>query len=227
MEQQLKEASTKTMGMLCSNWCTETANNELNFTCCLIIKPCTQSILTPFSHLAKPSRSQIFRRMWKEKMSTYLESNYSITQERIIEFIWRPTVTYCQELVNRLQSGDIPMSEIEEVFRDDKSLADIGLSCDSLLDSLSCSALIEDSSSREWIDTVCRQIKHYRLSLKCIKCAQAIFSLRDKLELNGDFSCIKVLGDEVTILLALHTQLMYSLIKQLNLCLGIYYISLG
>ena len=214
------------MAMLCSNWCRETVIDELTFTCCLIIKPCTESILTPFSHLAKPSRSQIFHRMWKEKMSTYLECHYSITQEKIIECIWRPTVTYCQELVDRLKSGDISMSEIEEVFCDDKNLTAIGLSCDSLLNSLGHSALVEDSSNREWIPTVCKQIKHYRLSLNCIECARAIFSLRDKLDLNGDFSHIKVLGDEVTIL-ALHTQLMYSLTSQLNVCLSTYYISLG
>ena len=225
LEQQLKEASTKTMAMLCSNWCRETVTDELNFTCCRIIKPCTQSILTPFSHLARPSRSQIFRRMWKEKMSTFLESNYSITQERVIEFIWWPTVTYCQELVYRLKSGDIPMSEIEEVFRDDKNLTDIQLSCDSLLDSLSCSALVEDSSNREWIHTLCSQIKHYRLSLKCIECAQAIFSLRDKLDLKGDFSRIKVVGDEVTIQLVSVMNSTYALTtKQLKILNVMYFL---
>lgn len=233
LKQELKEASSKTMAKLCSNWCRK---EKLNFTCCRVIKPCTQSILTSFSHLAKPRRSQIFRRMWNKNMSTFLESwkkkmstnpefNDFITQKKIIEVIWQPTVTYCQKLVDRLKSGTISMSEIEEIFCDDKDLTDIKLSCDSLLDSLISSKLVKDSSNKQWIHTVCRQIKHHRLSLKCIECAQAIFSLRDKLKLKGDFSRIKVVGDKVTIQLVLQTQLMHSALTTIYKILNVICIS--
>ena len=192
------------MSDLCSNWNDVTSSADLHFTCCPTVQPCTQSILTPFYHLAE--KSEIFRRMWKNKLSHSLTPHF--TQKDIVEHVWIPTVTDCLTLISKLRSGRILLSEVKKVFRQQK----IGQGCHSLVDALSScfsakdflytlslEAVTESSefSDKSWINTVCRQYEHYNLSLKCMECARALLGLQDKLGLKGDFSRIQVLGDKV------------------------------
>lgn len=195
------------MAELCSNWSNEsTTSSDLQFKCCPSIQPCLQSILTPFYHLAL--RSDIFCRMWKKRLSTALVSHHgAFTQENIVEFVWRPTVNDCQLLITGLKSGNILLSEVKKVF----GKLDIRQSCHSLINSLPPCYISFDKnkavyvsssenapSDKHWIDTVCRQVEHYDVSFRCVECAQQLLSLRDKLELKGDFSSLQVLGDEVS-----------------------------
>ena len=55
------------------------------------------------------------------------------------------------------------------------------------------------SFETEWIETVCKQIEHYRLCLKCKECAQVVLTLcdEDHLNLTGDFNSIHVLIKKV------------------------------
>ena len=192
---------------LCSNWNEKTASADLKFTCCPTVESCTLSILTPFHTLAK--ESEIFRNKWKKKLSDLLDTCVgAFTQEQIVELVWKPTVIDCWTLIDRLQDGDIMLKEVNELF----FKQNMRQSCRSLVNSLppfysvdisSDGVLVESlenssaSSNETWIDTVCKQVEHYNVSLKCIKCAKALLSLRDNLELKGDFSSIQVLGAEV------------------------------
>ena len=193
------------MAGLCLNWNDKTARADLKFMCCPTVEFCTQCILTPFYTLAK--RSEIFRSMWKNKLSG-LPNYCVVTQEQIVELVWKATVADCWTLIGRLKDGKILLSEVNEVFRDQN----IRQSCHSLVDSLPSFCSVDISSNwtlvetlekpstglnETWINTVCKQVEHYKVSLKCLNCAKALLNLRDKLKLKGDFSCIQVLGDEV------------------------------
>lgn len=226
LQEELQVVSIKVMIELCSNWKDETASADLQFTCCPTVKPCIKSILNSF-YLA--IKSEIFRGMWKNKLSTSLKSHHgAFTQNDVVELVWKPTVNDCWTLIHRLKTGEMLMSEVKKIFRGQ----DIHQSCLSLLNSLplcfpvdvsesnralttavdyqSKSCFLVDVSSdqtssvnafthREWIDTVCKQFDHYIDSLECIECAQAILTIRDKLNLKGDFSRIQVLDDKVTV----------------------------
>ena len=208
LQEELQQASIKPMVVLCSNWNDETASTDLKFKCC---PTCTLSlsILTSFQTLAK--ESEIFRNKWKKKLSGSLDACVGdFTQKQIVELVWKPTVIDCWRLIARLQDGDIMLKEVNELFCEQN----MQQTCRSLVDSLppfhsvdisSDEVLVESlnfensstCSNETWIDTVCKQVKHYNVSLKCIKCAKALLSLRDNLDLKGDFSSIQVLGAEV------------------------------
>ena len=192
------------MAQLCSNWSTEsTASTDLQFKCCPIIQPCLQSILTPFYDLAY--RSEIFRSKWNTKLSTALTSHYgAFTQENIVELVWTPTVKNCQLLIDKLKSGNILLSEVKETF----GKQNFRQSCLSLINSLpsdeseavnGSSESVNAPSDKHWIDIVCKQVDHCNVSFWCVECAQQLLSLRDKLELKGDFSHLQlVVGDHVS-----------------------------
>ena len=207
LQEELQKASIKPMVELCSNWNDKTASADLKFTCCLTVEPCTQSILMSFYTLAK--NSEIFRRKWKNKLSGSLDTCVGgFIQKQIVELVWKPTVADCWTLIGKLKDGVILLSEVNEVF----GKQNMRQSCHSLVESLPSfysedilpdGVLVESlenssmCSNETWIDTVCKQVEHYNVSLKCIKCAKALLTLRDNLKLKGDFSSIQVLGDEV------------------------------
>ena len=210
LQKELSGSLDKTMAELCSNWKDESiSSTDLQFKCCPTIQPCLQAILTPFHALAH--KSEIFRSMWKKKLANTLGSHCgAFTQEDIVELVWRPTVKDCQLLINRLKSGKILLCEVTKIF----GKQDIQQSCLSLFNSLppctdipsdkneavngSVSASVNATSDKHWIDIVCEQVEHYNISFRCVECAQQLLSLRDKLELKGDFSCLQVVGDKVS-----------------------------
>ena len=93
----------------------------------------TFSILISFFILAT---TNVFRQIWKNNLSIFLASKNDSTQENIIDFVWNPTFKYCVELITRLKSGDISLSEVEKVFCDEKTLEDVYSSLESLAKSL-------------------------------------------------------------------------------------------
>ena len=155
-----------------------------------------------------------------------------ITQEDIVQLVWKPTLNYCVKLISGLKNGSLALNEVERVFDDDEEIANIKLSCGNLVKSLvscsspdyatcrlcsceCCTALeirqlgihdtVQVSSDLSWIETFCKQIKHYRLAKKCIECAKAIIALCNEDHLNlktaGDFSSVFLLGEKVNILI--------------------------
>ena len=225
LEKELNSVSTKRMKDLYFHW-NDAHDCDLSFTCCPTIKPCTLSILDSFYLLATTDRTEIFYSVWKENLSLMSCHN---SQEDIVQFVWKPTFKYCVELIQKLEHGKIALSEVERVFCSVQTLTDIQKSCESLVKVLlsccsrarkhsiskfcSCECctkteiqqfLIHNtsvtlSSNTSWIQTVCKKIKYYRISQKCIKCAEALLILRNKdhLNLTGDFSSIPFLGEKV------------------------------
>ena len=201
----------------------DTQDCVLSFTCCPTIQPCTLSILESFYLLA--TESEIFHRSWRDNLLSFLQSrDCAFTQENIIKFVWKPTFTYCVELIASLEQGSITLSEVERIFCDDETVTDIENNCESLVQSLASCSLpifpfcdceccetyetlqhfssdtsVKISSDVCWIQTVCKQIENYRLSQNCIECAKALIILCDKdhLNLTGDFTSILVLGKKV------------------------------
>ena len=224
LEKELNCAIIKPMKELYYHW-SDTQDCVLSFTCCPTIQPCTLAILDSFYRLATTGRSEIFHRSWRDNLLSFLAPrDCAFTQENIIKFVWKPTFKYCVELIASLEQGSITLSEVERIFCDDETLADIQLSCESLVKSLApcslpifpfctCEGCITrktrqlfsiDTSVKTlpdmcWIQTVCKQIENYRLSQKCIECAKALIILcdEDHLNLNGDFISILVLGKKV------------------------------
>lgn len=203
MQEELQQAPFKPMAELCSNWNNKTASADLKFICCPTVESCTQSILMSFYTLAK--QSEIFCYKWKNKLSGALDACVgAFTQKQVVELVWKPTVADCWTLIGRLKDGDIMLKEVNELF----CKQNMRQSCYSLVNSLppfysrdfSSDALLKSLKisstwrNKTWIDT---QVEHYNAYLKCRKCAKALLSLRDNLNLKGDFRSIQVLGDEV------------------------------
>ena len=220
LEKERQHHYSKPVNELYLHW-NESHDCYLGLRCFPTLEICTLSILNSFCILAT---SRIFQKKWKNNLSFFLASKKDFTQENIIDFVWKPTFKYCVELITRLKSGYISLSEIEEVFCDEKTLKDLQSSCKSLAKSLvSCKELsryklctcgcctapeIQQhftsdismiSKESEWIVPACKRIEHYRLCLKCMECAQTVLTLcdEDHLDLTGDFITIHALVEKV------------------------------
>ena len=226
----MNNVSTKLMKDLYFHWNSD-VDCVLSYTCCPTIQPITLSILDSFFRLAT---NQIFCCNWSKTLSIFLKQSHDspITQDEIVTSVWKPTLYVCVELINDLESGEITLQKVDQVFGDEK-VTDMKNDCESLVKELSsclshkglnvmfcsceCCSTIEIqqffendttlavSSDTSWIETVREQIEHYRLSQKCIECAKALTILcdEDHLNLTGDFGSIHVLGNKVMICIAL------------------------
>ena len=216
LEDELLSVIQKPMSELCFHWNDDTHDCALRFTCCPTIKTCTVPILSPLYLFSTNGRTDIFRYAWKENLSSLKSRrNCAFTQENIVNFVWKPTVAFCMDLITRLKDGRISLSEVEQVFCSDESLTDLQSSCESLVKSLvsskqltykfcrcrSCTKSkiqqhfssvtfrsMKISLDLSWIEKVRKQIEHYRLSKKCIECAKMLLTLCDQNHLNLDTS---------------------------------------
>ena len=195
MQADLQGLSNRRMKELCSNWKDDITSTCLIFTCYKALEPCVQDILPKFSQLAN---SKIFLCTWKKQLDAAIEAmptgSCTLLQEVVYRQVWGRTVSFCQELICALKSNTMLLSQIEEVFK----LIEIKSSITSLVRALSSCFPLQVPPDTDWIRPVCSQIKHFRLSLKCTECAQAILQLRDCLELTGDFSIIEIVAEQVT-----------------------------
>ena len=221
LEKELQHLLSKPVKELYLHW-NESRDCYLGLRCFPpTLKLCTISILNLFCIVAT---TNVFRQIWKNNLSIFLASKIDSTQENIIEFVWKPTFKYCVELITRLRSGDISLSEVDKVFCDEKTLKDLQSSCKSLAESLvsckehssyklcmcGCGTALEIqqhfasdismiSNGTEWTVAACKRIEHYRLCLKCMECAQTVLTLcdEDHLDLTGDFITIHALVEKV------------------------------
>ena len=198
MQKDIEMSSHTQMKELCSNWGDLTG--EVHVICCPSVQPCVKNILPSFSLLAKSNNNGIFRHTWKKQMNATLQhvdaGLCELTQEKMCDYVWEPTVIFCKKFIEELKQKTILISRVEEVFGECQ-LPDIKSSTESLVETLSL-CFPDVTSDTDWIESVCTQIKHFRLSLNCTECAQAILQLRDCLKLTGDFRLIRHLAIQVT-----------------------------
>ena len=220
LEKELQHLLSKPVNELYLHW-NESHDCYMGLRCFPTLKLCTLSFLNSFCILAT---TNVFQQIWRNNLSIFLASKIDSTQENIIDFVWKPTFKHCVELITRLKSGNILLSEVEKVFCDEKTLEDLQSSCESLTRSLiyckehssyklctcgCCTApeiqqrFTSDTSmiskESEWIVPACKSIEHFRLSLKCMECAETVLTLcdEDHLNLTGDFITIHALVEKV------------------------------
>ena len=199
VQKDIQNSLGKQMKDLCSNWGDLT--DEVNIICCSSVQHCVKDILPAFSLLAKSNNNGIFRHTWKKQMSAALRhvdaGLCELTQEKMCDYVWEPTVTFCKKFIYELKHKTIPISRVEDVFGDCQ-LPDIKSSTESLVKTLAKCFPKDVPSDTDWIIPVCEKINHFRLSLKCTECAEAILRLQSCLKLTGDFCLIKHLATQVS-----------------------------
>ena len=211
LEEELHNVSRKPMKELYFHW-NDSQDCDLGYKCCPTIQPCTLAILGSFYVLAITGKTEIFRYVWKENMSSLMSRhNYcAFTQEDIVKFVWKPTFEYYVKLITRLRGG-ITLSEVEQIFCNDETLTDLQSRCKSVSKSSSVSYSVPEhlifkfctydccttqEIQQHFINTTSRTIvssdlewiatvyKRIQHYRLSLECAQAVLTLCDKDHLN-------------------------------------------
>ena len=118
-----------------------------------------------------------------------------LTIEDIRTQIWDPTFEECTRLLESLHDRSIQLVDVDRYFSQIKD-KETQLHC--LHDGITeCEGGVRQKEKYEWIVTAVKLMEEYWSLLKLADAARTVMTLKDKLNLSGDFSLIQTIADEV------------------------------
>ena len=183
-------------------------NDELReFTCCPSVGV-LREIVTPFAIMQE---SEQFLHHWKEMWLGLVEVTDGAQIERlsVVEYVWKPTLQWCGELLDRFHSGTVKLGELSQIFYL-RNIDQIKAEVTTLVTALPKSGYVlpEEVSRLDWIDRFIDQVKQYRSAFNCQKAAQAVLRFKHRLKLPAQFPLIWGTAIMVNQQLCMHTSVL-------------------
>ena len=187
---ELKSMDEEHMVNLVKDWESGEDDGLSKFTCCPSVGV-LREIVTPFGIMQE---SEQFLYQWNKMLLGYVESiddGAQINHQSVMEDIWKPTLQWCGDLLDRLHSRSIKLGELSQIFSS-KSVDQIKAEVTALVMALpQCGYVLAEEVSRlDWIDPFVDQIKQYRSAFNCQKAAQALLRFKNCLKLPTKFPLI-------------------------------------
>lgn len=163
------------------------------------------------SSLSRLRESVLLRQLWIDNGDKALRTiaeretqNMSLGVEDVVELIWTPTNAELQSLQAHFFSGDISFGEVDKLFR----VFQDNQKYDDLANEIRLFTLRDGSPARTTEGLINRrieQIQQYYKLQRCIEAAKIILEFRTCLGLQGDFTLVEHLRNQVRLNLAFHT----------------------
>ena len=175
---------------LVKDWERDRDDGLSEFTCCPSMGM-LREIVTPFAIMQE---SEYFLQQWKKMLQGLvddIDDGAKIDHLSVMEDVWRPTLKWCNDLLDRLHNGSIVLGELSDIFRS-KNVDQIKAEVTALVVALpKCGfVLAEEVSRMDWIDLFVDQIKQYRSAFSCQKAATTVVRFKNCLKLPTEFPLI-------------------------------------
>ena len=146
-----------------------------------------------FFIISKKYANTFFESFWLETLSQVEQSKEVLTFQNVIDFVWKPVLDQCIQLLNDLKTLKIQLSDIDKLLKEKYSYKK-SLTRD--LENLSkavreCCDGVKDL---KWIKAVSDQIWQY---WELCSYGEVFLKIRDSLGLIGDFSLIDRVSGKV------------------------------
>ena len=174
---------------LVKGWESDSNNGLCEFTCCPSVGV-LREIVTPFVIMQE---SEQFLHHWKKMWLGLVEDTdgAQVDHLSVVEYVWKPTLQWCGELLDRLHSGAIKLRELSQIF-DLKNPHQMKVEVTTLVMALPKSGYVlpEEVSRLDWIDPFIDQVKQYSSAFTCQKATQAVLCFMNYLKLPAEFPLI-------------------------------------
>lgn len=151
-------------------------------------------------------KSQIFLNIWKQMISDALkkpkEDDECVKLDDIVNCVWKPAIDFCIQIITDLHTSEITLRTIDNQF---KCLDSIEKQLISFLAAIKQVFGDEKGPSLpgndSWLDDRIITIKQYWNFKRYSNDASVFLSLKEVLEIDGDFSVVRHLASNVSYLL--------------------------
>ena len=134
-----------------------------------------------------------FESFWLETLSQIEQSKEVLTFQDVIDFVWKPVLYQCIQLLNDLKTLKIQLSDIDKLLKEKYSYKK-SLTRDLENLSKAVSECCDGVKDLKWIKAVSDRIWQY---WELCSYGEAFLKIRDSLGLIGDFSLIDKVSGKV------------------------------
>ena len=186
---ELKSMNEEQMVNLVKDWESDRNDGLCEITCCPSVGV-LREIVTPFVIMQE---SEQFLHHWKEIWLGLVKEadGAQVDHLSVVEYVWKPTLQWCCDLLDRIHRGAIKLRELSQIFNL-RNPDQIKVEVTTLVKALLKSGYVlpEEVSRLDWIDPFVDQVKHYRSAFNCQKAAQAVLRFMNRLKLPAEFPLI-------------------------------------
>ena len=133
----------------------------------------------------------LFCQLWREEIAAQKSISVAVVSEQI----WPNAYSRIQELMDSLHKRTIKLSTVDGYLAVYESEADLDRIMRELHTALN--GCLECEGDDKWIPAVVKNIAQYRTLKRYEKVAETFLSLKDKMNLTGDFKEVKTLAHKV------------------------------
>ena len=135
--------------------------------------------------------NNLFCQLWREEIAAQKSISVAVVSEQI----WPNAYSRIQELMDSLHKRTIKLSTVDCYLAGFKSEADLDRIMRELRTALN--GCLECGDDDKWIPAVVENIAQYRTLKQYEKAAETFLSLKDKMNLTGDFKEVETLACKV------------------------------
>lgn len=153
-----------------------------------------------FDTMFRNYSTELFHIVWKSHMKAAsgiaIKTSTTLVIEDIKTKIWDPAFDECKSLLDSVHDRSIKLVDVDRYFRHiDKR--------DMLLHRLhngvmECLGVVRHKINLEWIHTAVNLMMEYWSLVNLADAARTLMTLKNKLNLSGDFSLIRTIAEEVS-----------------------------
>ena len=175
---------------------TTSSDGSCNVVCFPDVRP-LDPCLDDFYIISLDYSSDIFNRIWWERVDALCETVAQISFNDVDVSLWRPALQSCISLLAKLESGDMTLLDIDHQFKRIyfKKLSQLEQDLINLQHGVN--AIKHASSDSNWIRKVVNNIGQYWDLCGYREAAEAFLKIRYTLELTGDFAIVERVASKV------------------------------
>ena len=149
--------------------------------------------------VGKKYPNDIFESCWRQQCKLYVNLD---TFEAVHKMVCTPVLNKCEEILVSLEQGTMTLEDVENYFWSSHEANELKRNLDKL-----CQGIKECFPNhkqllapRSWVPSVVENIQAYKKLNGYIAAAKIVLQLKDSMKLNGDFSTVNTIVQQVNIL---------------------------
>ena len=178
--------------------CWTLANGTCEVLCFPNTKP-LESCLEHFYTVSFVYSSDLFNKFWRAEIDKLSKPVISFSEVDTV--LWKPVFNKCVELLDKLHSREIELSEVDSLFKPNYSTNQKALLKDLQDLHVAVSSCKNKPANIDWLRSVVDQIKQYWDLCNYREAARAFIKIRNTLNLTGDFTLVERVAEQVNIII--------------------------
>ena len=155
------------------------------------------TVATQFTVCTQTHGCDIFNKVWKEKLSSALETNQKFSLNDVENLVWKPIIHHFEAIIDSLISLQMTLADVAKYY---KEFSSFPYQVENLRKCITeCTGNYGDPQSKSRLSEALKRAENYWLVCAYHKSAKVFLELRDVLNLSeGDFSHLDTFSTSVS-----------------------------